>query len=70
MTLRIHIAKFKFRQYLLRTYSPDLVFTKLSRYMVLHSVNVVAPIAEWVRQWNHKPQNAGLNPARSLISKG
>ena len=35
MALRIQIAKFKFRQYLLRTNSPNLMLTKLSHYMVV-----------------------------------
>ena len=34
MALRIQIAKFKFRQCLLRANSPNLVLAKLSRYTV------------------------------------
>ena len=34
MALRIQIAKFKFRQYLLRTNSPNLMLAKFSRYTV------------------------------------
>ena len=34
MALRIQIAKLKFYQYVLRTNSPNLVFTKISLYLV------------------------------------
>ena len=36
MAIRIQIAKFKLRQYLLRTNSPNLMLAKVSRYTVHH----------------------------------
>ena len=35
MALRILIAKFKFRQYILKANLPKLMLAKLSRYMVV-----------------------------------
>ena len=37
MVLRIQMAKFKPRQYLLRANSPNLMLVKLSRYTVYHA---------------------------------
>ena len=38
MALRIQIAKFKFRQYLPRANSPNLMLTKLSYYTVIYAL--------------------------------
>ena len=44
MTLSIQIAKFKFRQYQIRAVSPNLMFTKVTRYTEYWQLNSISEV--------------------------